>query len=75
MSNSEDDVDPKQEETEPKESQAYKRARYDAYQLMDFGAKAKDGDSLRESVAKIIDSALVDEDQDTEALIALLREK
>ena len=62
MSNSEDEVSPNKDVTEPKDSQAYKRARYDAYQLMDFGAKANDGDSLRESVAKIIDSALADED-------------
>ena len=40
MSNSEDNIAPNKDAIEPKESQAYKRARYDAYQLMDFGANA-----------------------------------
>ena len=42
------------------ESLPYKRARHDASELVDFAAKEKKGDFLRDSVVKIVQTALLD---------------
>ena len=59
----------------PIESLPYKRARHEANQLVDFAAKEKKGDFLRDSVVKIVQTALLDTEQDTNPVILALREK
>ena len=70
-----DDPKPKQSLKRVKESEPYKRARYEAGQLIDFAAKEKDDDELRKSVIKFVETALLDPDQDTDPVIKALHEK